>query len=215
MYLPSDRESMTAPALPTGYDVTKHVQAGRSDCHITLGFDQQAQHIPRFLIQLHYQVDTAPVRWEEIARMDHNETSTLGHNVYREGLHVDVSRHEGETVHLQLRHAPLPPNRGVVIRRSAEYLKQESGFFVDVYEGRISPGGPPRWSDGGRSAPMFICRDRVEGGMSQESPAEDALSLEELSAELADATGTTPEEIERGGEELEIAPPAEADVVDE
>ena len=33
--------------------------------------------------------------------------------------------------------------------------------------------------------------------MSQESPAEDALSLEELSGELADATGPTPEEIER------------------
>jgi len=51
--------------------------------------------------------------------------------------------------------------------------------------------------------------------MSQESPAEDALTLEELSGELADATGTTPDAIERGAEELEIAPPGEADVVDE
>jgi len=51
--------------------------------------------------------------------------------------------------------------------------------------------------------------------MSQEPPAEDALTLEELSEELADATGTTAEEIERGAEELEIAPPSEADVVDE
>lgn len=206
---------MTAPTPPSGFDVTKHVQAGRSDCHITLGFDHEEQHIPRFLIQLHYQADTAPVRWEEIARIDHNETSSLGHDVYREGLHVDVSRETGDTVHLQLRHAPLPPNRGVVIRRSAEYLREESGFFVDVYEGRVSPGGPPRWSDGGRSTPMFICRDREGRDMSQESPAEDALSLEELSATLADATGATPEEIERGGEELEIAPAAEADVVDE
>jgi hypothetical protein len=51
--------------------------------------------------------------------------------------------------------------------------------------------------------------------MSQESPAEDALTLEELSDALADATGSTREEIERGSDELEIAPPSEASVVDE
>jgi len=36
---------------------------------------------------------------------------------------------------------------------------------------------------------------------------------EELSEALADATGTDPEEIERGAAELDIAPPEEADVV--
>jgi hypothetical protein len=41
--------------------------------------------------------------------MDHNDTADDGHDVYYEGLHVDVSRREGETVHLQLRHAPLSP----------------------------------------------------------------------------------------------------------
>ncbi|SNR57494.1 hypothetical protein [Halorubrum vacuolatum] len=50
--------------------------------------------------------------------------------------------------------------------------------------------------------------------MSQEPPIENALSLEELSDVLAEATGTTREEIERGAEELEIAPPSEATVVD-
>lgn len=42
----------------------------------------------------------------------------------------------------------------------------------------------------------------------------DPLTLEELSDALADATGTTREEIERGAEELEIAPPNEASVVE-
>ncbi|WP_161973249.1 hypothetical protein [Halostella litorea] len=51
--------------------------------------------------------------------------------------------------------------------------------------------------------------------MGRESPTEDALSLTELSAELADATGSTTEAIERGAENLEIAPPAEADIVEE
>lgn len=44
---------------------------------------------------------------------------------------------------------------------------------------------------------------------------EDALSLEELDTLLAEATGTTPEAIKAGAEELEIAPLSEADVVDE
>jgi len=52
--------------------------------------------------------------------------------------------------------------------------------------------------------------------MSCEAPADaDMVSDEELTALLADAEGTTPEEIERGAAELEIAPPEEATVVDE
>lgn len=50
--------------------------------------------------------------------------------------------------------------------------------------------------------------------MSHDTP-EDTLTLEELSDELADTIGTTADAIERGAEELEIAPPSEADVVDE
>jgi Trp operon repressor len=41
----------------------------------------------------------------------------------------------------------------------------------------------------------------------------DVLTLEELTEELADATGASVEEIERGAAELEIAPPEEADIV--
>lgn len=45
-----------------------------------------------------------------------------------------------------------------------------------------------------------------------EDPRE-LLTLEELSEVLADAEGTTPEEIERGAAEIDIAPPEEATVV--
>jgi len=207
---------MTAPSLPTGFDETRHVQAGRADCHVTVGFDQQGAHIPRFLVQLHYQVVTGPVQWAVIARMDHNETSATGHDVYREGLHVDVARRSKKTVHLRLSHAPLPANRGTVIRRCAEYLRQHADYFIDVYEERHHPGSAPNWQpDGGRSARGFISPNRVKAGMSQESPATDALSLAELSEELAEATDTTAETIEDGAAELDIEPPADATVVDE
>lgn len=43
--------------------------------------------------------------------------------------------------------------------------------------------------------------------MSHESPAEDALSPRELSELLAEAERTTADEIERGAERIEIAPP--------
>ncbi|WP_254544597.1 hypothetical protein [Halomarina pelagica] len=50
--------------------------------------------------------------------------------------------------------------------------------------------------------------------MSRKAPAEnEVLTPEELSEVLAEATGTTAEEIERGAAELEIAPPEEGTVV--
>ena len=206
---------MSAPSLPTGYDVAKHVPVGRRDCLLTVGFDRDQQHIPRFLVQLYYRVATDPIEWTAIARMDHNETSALGHDVYHEGLHVDISRRSQPTVHLQLPHAPLSVSRGAVIRGCADYLKREAEYFVDVFEERRSPGRPPSWSDGGEPTPTFIRSGRVERSMSREAPADaDMVSDEELTELLADAEGTTPEEIERGAAELEIAPPEEATVVD-
>jgi len=138
---------MPVPSLPTEFDVAKHVQAGRADCHITVGFDQRQSDISRFLVQLHYQAATFPVRWESIARMDHNPRAAEGHDIYSEGLHVDVSRKSGETAHLHLRHNPLSTDRGMVIRGCVEYLKREAGYFIDVYEERKTPSSPPRWSN--------------------------------------------------------------------
>jgi hypothetical protein len=207
---------MGAPSLPTGYDISKHVPAGRRDCLLTVGSDQHQQHIPRFLVQLHYRVATDPIEWTAIARMDHNETSALGNDVYREGLHVDIARRSQPTVHLQLAHAPLPISQGGVIRGCANYLKREAEYFVDVFEERRSPGRPPSWSDGGEPTPTFIRSRRVEGNMSREAPTDaDMVSDEELTELLADAEGITPEEIERDAAEFDIAPPEEATVVDE
>jgi len=107
-------------------------------------------------------------------------------------------------------------SRGVVIRGCANYLNREAEYFVDVFEERRSPGRPPSWSDGGELIPTFIPSRRVREDMSCEAPADaDMVSDEELTALLADAEGTTPEEIERGAAKLEIAPPEEATVVDE
>jgi len=47
--------------------------------------------------------------------------------------------------------------------------------------------------------------------MNREEPADEILSVDELTDELADATGTTPEEIERGAEDVDMAPPVDGD----
>lgn len=207
---------MSVPSLPSNYDVSKHVGTGRSECHLTVGFDQQRQHIPRFIVILHYR-PLGQANWDAIARMDHNETSATGHDVYREGLHVDVDRQSSPEVHLKLKHGGLPVSRGEVIRRCAEYFAREAQYFIDVYEEKHSPGSPPRWPDGGDSSPRLFTENTVETSMSSESTEDEPeiLSLEGLSEVLAEAEGTTAEEIEQGAADLEIAPPSEATVVDE
>lgn len=206
---------MNLPSRPTGYDVAYHVSSGRPICHITVGFDLEEGHVPRFLVYLHYRTSTNPVEWTAIARMDHNETPGQGHDVYLEGLHVDVAHRSERLIHLKVPHSPLPSNRGIVVRGCERYLRHEADYFIRVYEGHNPPGSPPRWSpNGGESAGTFIRANQLEEDMSREAPAEDeVLTPEELSEVLAEATGTTVEEIELGVGEVEIAPPWEGEIV--
>ena len=51
--------------------------------------------------------------------------------------------------------------------------------------------------------------------MCGDEPAEDILSMDELTEVVADTTGKTPEEIERGAETIDLIPPEEATVIDE
>lgn len=158
---------------------------------------------------------TSPVVWRSIARMDHNETAAAGHDVYREGLHVDIDRRSGREVYLAPAHGRLPKNRGAVIRGCVDYLDGEADYVVDVFEGRHSPGSPPRWTpDGGAREDRFIRSPSVNKGMSRDADT-DALSREELTELLADATGTDAETLDREARGMEIAPPAEATVVNE
>ena len=210
---------MAIPSLPAGYDVTKRVSTGRPDCHITVGFDREDAHIPRFLVLLYYQIDTDPLQWDAIARMDHNETAALGHDIYQEGLHVDIARRNESTVHVEISDDALPSIRGVVIRGCSNYLEENAQYFIDVFEDDRSAENPPTWPDGGDSSHRLITTKPVSTDMShehpREEPSEEVISIDELTEILAEAEGVTPEEIEQGAEELDLAPPEEATVLDE
>jgi len=89
----------------------------------------------------------------------------------------------------------------------------------NFFEGDRSATNPPKWPDGGELPYTLITTKPVVSDMSQEQPREDAseevISMDELTGVLADATGETPEEIERGAEEIEFLPPEEATVLNE
>lgn len=206
---------MSLPSLLSGYDVAKRVTTNRPGCHLTAGFDRGRERIPRFLVLLHYRSETDTDGWNEIARMDHNEDTQLGHDVYKEGLHVDMSRRTGSTIHAALSHGPLQPSRGRVIRACVNYFIANAQYYIDVFEGDRSPESPPQWPDGGESPHTLITPKPLRTGMSHEVSGEEVLTVDEFTEVLAEETGETPEEIERGAEEIDIAPPEEATILDE
>lgn len=206
---------MSVPAHASGYDVSKDVPVSRGDCHITVGFDKQKTHIPRFLVRLHYATSFLPARWTEIARFDHNETAATGHNVYQQGLHIDVKRKSGQGVTLYPSHGKLNRNRGAVIRACVDYFDREANYFVDIFKGNQSPTGAPGWPDGGKIPRILIRQKPIVVNMHPDRGGENTVSQEELTEILAEATGVSAEEIERGADEIDIAPPEQADVVNE
>lgn len=136
---------MGAP-LPSGYDVSKALRVPNNSCQLTVGFDKNRGHIPRFVVRLHYITQLWPrVTWTTIARFDHNETPRKGHDVYKQGLHIDVLADGGPMVKLYPRHSTLPSNPGVVIQGCRDYLENHLDYLIDVYKGNRPPGRPPKW----------------------------------------------------------------------
>lgn len=202
------------PSVPTGYDRTKRVLTSRPDCVVTVGFDTTQTNLPRFLVQLHYISGKDPTEWSSIARVDHNETSEMGHDVYEEGLHVDIGRRTSPEVTREPPQPPLPSSRGQVLRACANYLSDNADWFVDAYEERQAPDNPPHWSLDGGSPPTLLQTDPGDRDMSEQEPVADAITMEELSEVIAEETDETAEEIEEGAAEIDIGPPWEGEYVD-
>jgi hypothetical protein len=149
---------MGAAPTPDGYDVSKRVPVESSDCEITVGFDRHGDHIPRFLVRLHRfdpagkspddRLDRRHVpggSWQTIGQFDHNEIDDSGHDIYEEGLYLDVYVPDGTKLKLWPTIGGLDPNTGAVIRQCVNYLRREVDYFLDVSSGSVSPTTPPRW----------------------------------------------------------------------
>jgi len=135
---------MNTPPTPSGYDQSYSVICRtHSKCQLTVGIDVHAGDVVRFVVRLHYPLSRASTQWETIARFDHN-AGVGGHDIYDEGLHIDVKPPSGKQK-IHPTHGPIPRAGGVVVRLCVQYLQQHAQYFVDVFKGNTQPGSPSGW----------------------------------------------------------------------
>lgn len=127
---------------PSGYPINYVVKTNRGDCLIGVGIEHTQGNVNRFLTQLQYQIQVQ--NWTQIARIDHNPVDPSGHDLYNEGLHVDVVRLNSPNQKIWPNHSPLPKG-GKLITLCVNYLNQNANYFVGVYQGNQSIGTPPSW----------------------------------------------------------------------
>lgn len=125
----------------TEYGTTYGVQAD-DNCRIVVRFDKVRGALDRFVVQL--QLQKAPETWTTIAQIDHAPRDNNGHDLFVEGVHVDIYRQNGRQLKLHPDHAGLPRKPGEVLRVCTDYLKNHVGWYRKVHEGTIEPKGPPR-----------------------------------------------------------------------
>ena len=98
----------------------------------------------RFAVQL--QLIEGPETFTTIAQFDHDPTAEFGHDVFDEGLHIDLYSRSERDVKIYPRHPPLDNfDAGAVVRRCTDYFTEHAGWFLDAYRGAISPDEPPSW----------------------------------------------------------------------
>jgi hypothetical protein len=95
-----------------------------------IGFDVDAGDVVRFVVQLEYHHDG---EWQPVVRYDHDGTgeSEFGHDVTKEGLHMDIYR-DGEKHATEYVAPPLPA--GVALDRAEDHLQNNLQRFTNRYQ---------------------------------------------------------------------------------
>lgn len=126
------------------YEFVYRVHVNNSDDRIVVRFDKERGTIQRFAVQLQSSLSRYSTL-ESIAQFDHDPQSLGGHDIYREGLHIDVYHQDGSVTKLWPNHPPLPASEGAILRRCVDYFKKHVEYFDQVHSGRIDPSDPPNW----------------------------------------------------------------------
>ncbi len=106
-------------------------------------FDTAQGEVTRFVAQLQKPRDDD--EYETIAQFDHDPISPGGHDVYSEGVHIDVYRRNEKDIKLWPVHAGLPTSRGRLLRYCSEYLEENAEWLGAVHLGVKEPVDPPRY----------------------------------------------------------------------
>lgn len=131
---------------PSGYDECYVTPCSRGDCQLGVGFDKSANDVTAFLVQLQHARNFTPMNWTGIARFDHNPYDPNGHDIYHEGIHIDVKRKGQRDIRLKPSFTHIPMDLGIVIRGCIDYFDTHAKFFKDLYDGTQSPSNAPKWS---------------------------------------------------------------------
>jgi len=80
------------------------------------------------MIQIEYLLDG---EWSEVVRFDHDPESDHGHDVIKEGVHMDVYRN-GEKIRQEEVFPPMSPNAALTF--AEEHLKQHGQRYINRFE---------------------------------------------------------------------------------
>jgi hypothetical protein len=127
---------------------------GIPGAQVRIGYSRDGGEVTAFVVQLeaHLDVDGAAGdagEWVEVVRSDHHSTAAGGHDVTREGIHLDVYR-GGEKDHSEHLTGPLPADIGFT--EAEERITDHAERYVERYRewhrnnrnGSGRPNGPSR-----------------------------------------------------------------------
>lgn len=113
-----------------------HVRDIDQHWNIGVGYDVEQGQTTRFLDQLRSGRDV-------VAQTDHDPSVPNGHDLYSEGIHVDIYRVDEPAVQLTFDTATLPRPPGRLHAACIEYLVDHRHWFLRVYTCRTTPTDPP------------------------------------------------------------------------
>lgn len=95
---------------------------------VRLGYSHARGSVTRFLVQLEYEHGG---EWREVVRYDHDPKSEHGHDVERDGLHIDIYR-DGSKYRTEYLAPPMPAD--VAFSRAEDHLAKNLEAFTKRFE---------------------------------------------------------------------------------
>lgn len=107
-------------------------------------FDKRRGSITRFVVQLQRQTDAFEMDWRTFAQIDHEPNHVQGHDLYREGIHIDIYHEDGTSSKIRpSTGAPLPTPGGVLLNMCKDYLVDNAEYFRQAARKQIPLDSPP------------------------------------------------------------------------
>lgn len=108
-------------------------------------YDEQGALVTRFVVQLQIMTDPVDSRWETFAQIDHEPNNPSGHNLHKEGIHVDIYHTDRTTTTLHPISSGLPADHKKLMYSCAEYLNDHAKWFLEVADKQRSTNSPPSY----------------------------------------------------------------------